>query len=46
MGMRAQQLLKQFGIEVLAGAKPDTPRAIVEDWLNETLSTGANACDH
>jgi predicted Fe-Mo cluster-binding NifX family protein len=46
MGMRAQQLFEQFGIEVIAGAKPDTPRAIVEAWLTETLFTGANACDH
>ncbi len=46
MGMRAQQLFQQFGIEVVTGASPDHPQTIVLQWLRGTLSTGDNACDH
>ncbi len=46
MGMRAQQLFQQFGIEVIVGAPPDDPAQVVSSWLAGTLQTGGNVCDH
>ena len=46
MGMRAQQLLTQQGIEVVIGAAGDSIEAIVAAYLDETLESGANICDH
>jgi predicted Fe-Mo cluster-binding NifX family protein len=46
MGMRAQQLFRQYGIEVVVGAPPEQPEKVVNDWLAGTLQTGGNACDH
>jgi len=31
---------------VCVGAPADEPEALVAAWLNKTLVTGANACDH
>jgi predicted Fe-Mo cluster-binding NifX family protein len=45
MGMRAQQLFAQNGIQVVTGAQ-GTPREIVEAFLANTLETGDNLCDH
>jgi len=46
MGRRAQMLFEQYGIEVMVGAQVDTPQQVVESYLNGTLQTGANICDH
>lgn len=46
MGMRAQQLFNAQGIEVIVGAEAAEPEQLVLDYLNGTLKTGANACDH
>lgn len=46
MGQRAQQLFTQNQIQVIAGAPADTPENLVTAYLNNTLQTGANACDH
>jgi predicted Fe-Mo cluster-binding NifX family protein len=46
MGMRAQQIFASQGIEVLTGASAAAPSAVVQDYLDGTLQTGANACDH
>jgi len=46
MGMRAQQLFAQNGVKVIVGAFPDTPENLVQAYLNGTLQTGDNACDH
>ncbi|MCP3965929.1 MAG: ATPase [Lentisphaerae bacterium] len=46
MGMRAQQLLNDAGIKVVTGAPAEAPKKIVEAFLNESLSTGENACSH
>lgn len=46
MGQRAQQLFNQNGVEVIVGAPVDEPEKIVTDYLNGTLVSGANACDH
>jgi ATP-binding protein involved in chromosome partitioning len=46
MGMRAQQLFAQNGISVVVGAPADTPENLVAAYLDETLETGSNICDH
>ncbi len=46
MGVRAQQLMGENGIEVVTGAPADTPEALVKGYLEKTLETGANLCDH
>lgn len=46
MGQRAQMLFAQQGIEVVVGAPAQTPEALVNAYLNKTLETGANYCDH
>jgi ATP-binding protein involved in chromosome partitioning len=46
MGSRAQMLFAQNGIQVVTGATAGTPEEIVMAYLNGTLPTGANVCDH
>lgn len=46
MGMRAQQLFSQNGVQVLVGAPADTPENLTAAYLNGTLQTGQNVCDH
>jgi predicted Fe-Mo cluster-binding NifX family protein len=46
MGMRAQQLFAQNGIQVVTGAPCEDPTALVEAYLAGTLDTGSNLCDH
>ena len=47
MGIRAQDLFKGFGIQVLTGASPEqTPDELVESYLSGTIVTGDNTCDH
>lgn len=46
IGGRAQQLFAAHGIEVVSGASPDEPGNTVQNYLNDTLQTGLNACDH
>lgn len=46
MGMRAQQLFQQHGIQVIVGAAPSSPIAIAEAFLAGKLETGENVCDH
>ena len=46
MGQRAQQLFTQNNIEVAIGASADTPEQIVSDYLDGSLQTGDNICDH
>lgn len=47
MGMRAQELFKGFGIEVITGANPElSPEELLKAYLEGTLVTGDNACDH
>lgn len=46
MGVRAQQLFNQYGIEVITGAEPKEPQALVNEYLSGSLVTGDNACDH
>ncbi|HCO11652.1 MAG TPA: ATPase [Desulfonauticus sp.] len=46
MGARAIGLFEQLGIKVIVGASPDKPENIVQKYLNNTLTTGQNLCDH
>jgi ATP-binding protein involved in chromosome partitioning len=46
MGQRAKSLFEQNQIEVVIGAPVDTPENLVSAYLNRTLQTGDNICDH
>jgi predicted Fe-Mo cluster-binding NifX family protein len=46
MGQRAQSLFTQNGVEVLVGAQADSPENLAIAYMNGTLQTGQNACDH
>lgn len=46
MGGRAQNLFQEQGIKVITGAPVDSPENIVQSYLNGTLQTGDNVCDH
>ena len=46
MGQRAQQLFTQNDIKVAIGASTDTPEQIVSAYLDGSLQTGDNICDH
>jgi len=46
MGMRAQQLFVDRGIKVVTGAPVGSPEALIRSWLDDSLKTGANLCDH
>jgi predicted Fe-Mo cluster-binding NifX family protein len=46
MGQRAQQLFAQNDIKVVIGASARTPEELVEAYLQDTLQTGDNICDH
>jgi len=45
MGQQAQSLFAQNNIEVIMGINADTPRKIVEQYLNMLLVAGDNQCD-
>ena len=46
MGQRAQQLFTQNDIKVVVGASVAQPEELVSAYLQGTLETGSNACDH
>jgi len=46
MGVRAQDIFKQMGIDVLVGAPPEDPETLVRSWLEGRLAEGDNVCDH
>jgi len=46
MGSRAQSLFKQNRIGVVIGALEGDPEKAVLSYLNGTLATGDNICDH
>jgi predicted Fe-Mo cluster-binding NifX family protein len=46
MGSRAQSLFAENGIRVIVGAPSDEPARIIASYLDGTLATGANICDH
>ena len=46
MGQRAVELFQQAGIQVIVGAPVDAPENLINSYLNQTLITGGNVCDH
>jgi Mrp family chromosome partitioning ATPase/predicted Fe-Mo cluster-binding NifX family protein len=46
MGQRAQQLFAQNSIKVVIGASAQLPEDLVSAYLEGTLETGDNICDH
>jgi len=46
MGQRAQQLFTQNDIKVVIGASSGEPEELVAAFLEDTLQTGDNICDH
>ncbi len=46
MGQRAQQLFAQNNIKVVIGASGQAPEELVSAYLQGTLETGDNICDH
>jgi ATP-binding protein involved in chromosome partitioning len=46
MGQRAQALFCEHGIEVVIGAPAETPENLVKSYLEGTLKSGDNVCDH
>ncbi len=46
MGQRALSFFNDFGIKVATGAPAMEPQVLVQQYLNNTLVTGVNVCDH
>jgi len=46
MGQKARDLFAENNIKVCIGAGQGSPRELVESYLNDTLVTGHNLCDH
>jgi len=46
MGARALDLFAQNSIKVIVGAAALTPEELVKQYLDNTLQTGSNVCDH
>ena len=46
MGARALDLFAQNNIKVIVGASAMTPEDLVKQYLDKTLQTSANVCDH
>jgi predicted Fe-Mo cluster-binding NifX family protein len=46
MGSRAQMLFQQSGIKVVVGAVAKDPEEAVLSYLNGSLDTEGNICDH
>jgi len=46
MGARALELFAQNDIKVIVGAAALTPEELVTQYLDNTLQTGGNVCDH
>jgi len=46
IGQHAVNLFMEQNIKVNTGAQSKTAKELVTDWLNNSLVTGNNACDH
>lgn len=46
MGGRAQDLFNQAGISVSVGVTEPDPKAAVEGFIEGSLTSGTNPCDH
>jgi predicted Fe-Mo cluster-binding NifX family protein len=46
MGHKAQTLFSENNIEVCVGVVQGSPKELVQQFLDNTLTTGHNLCDH
>ena len=46
MGGRARQIFAEQGIEVIVGAPAEPPETVVRNYLDGSLQSGENICDH
>ncbi len=46
MGVRAQDLFAANNIKVIVGASASPVEELIEAYLNDSLETGSNVCDH
>jgi predicted Fe-Mo cluster-binding NifX family protein len=46
MGQRAITLFNEAGIKVVTGAPPLSPDILAKQYLEKSLESGPNACDH
>lgn len=46
MGGRAQAVFAENDIQVMVGAPAEPPESIVRNYLDDTLQSGENICDH
>jgi len=46
MGARALNIFAENGIRVITGAPSEYPAAVVRAFLEDSLHTGENVCDH
>lgn len=46
MGQKAQELFAINNIEVYVGIQADTPKMLVQYYLDNQLQSGDNLCDH
>lgn len=46
MGQKALTLFEQQNIRTFIGVAPKSSKELVQDFLQSTLITGQNACDH
>jgi len=46
MGIRAQNLFSESGVNVVVGASAEDPEKVVQAYLEGELKTGSNICDH
>lgn len=46
MGSRARTLFEEYNIKVIVGTEETDPEKVVLNYLNDTLKTGLNTCDH
>jgi predicted Fe-Mo cluster-binding NifX family protein len=46
MGRRALDLFTRYTIQEVVGVPADTPERVIADYINGTLLSGENVCDH
>ena len=46
MGSRAKTLFEENNIRVITGASSEEPEKMVTDYMNDSLVTAENICDH
>jgi len=46
MGIKAQELLREFDLEIVIGVENLPIKELVNQYIQGTLKSGANRCDH